>query len=395
METIDTKEGTLEFALGSGWLSRYEASRLAPGSVLRTTRIAGTGFELRFNGERMADADAVVIGEGTRARICAQIDALDRGPGIAPEPARGGSLTELLPFTVLLGRAAASLAGLSGLGRTSVIDLGIGAGEAQRAELRVAGVPAARGKVGVCGENMVIIVDELLGGFSPEAPFRTTGSLIDPARSPQAVKVYDFRRPDCFTRAQLEAFAALHEDFIRSLGALAAGRRDFPAGMELACVDQVNFTEFAESLKEGELVVAAPCSPSVRPRVGESERPAAAFLDLSGDPALPPGAGAAAALASQTHPLGGAVLASGEILAAEREIVFAALRDAWKGYGALAPFPEAEFRRAGRKPALAFQAYAGEWEMVAMAVIKLGASGSLALAYPLRAIEPALKALTA
>jgi flagellar motor switch/type III secretory pathway protein FliN len=395
METLDTKEGALEFALGSGWLSRYEASRLAPGSILRTTRIAGTGYELRFNGERIADAQAVVAGDGKRARLCAQIESLERGPGIAPEPARGTSLTELLPFTVLLGSAAASLAGLAGLGRTSIVDLGIGATEPQLAELRVAGMPAAAGRIAVCGENMCFRVVERLAGFSSDAPFRTTGSLIDPARSPQAVKDYDFRMPDCFTRVQLEAFAALHQDFLRSLGALAAGRKGFPAGMELASVDQLNFTEFAESLEEGELIVAAPCSASVRPRVPESERPAMAFLDLSGDPAFPPEAAAGWALATQARPQGGAVLAAGEILATERDIVFAALRDAWKGYGALSPFPDAEFKRAKDKPALALESYAGEWEMVALASIKLGAAGRLDIAYPLRAIEAALKALSA
>jgi flagellar motor switch/type III secretory pathway protein FliN len=388
-------EGYVEFALGSGWLSRHEASRLAPGMVVRTARIAGTGYELRFNGERMADAEAVVVGEGKGARLCARIESLDRGPGIAPEPSRGTDMTELLPFTVCLGRAAANLGGLSGLGRTSVIDLGICAAAPQTSELRVAGMPVARGSVGVCGENMVFRVAECLAGFSPDAPFRTTGALVDPGRSAERVKDYDFTRPDCFTRVQLEAFAALHEDFLRSLGALAAGRGDFPAHLELACVDQLNFTEYAQSLEVGELIVAAPCSRSVRPRLQEAERPAKDFLDLSGMPAIPSSAAVALARAAQSRPQGGAVLASGAILAAERDIVFAALRDAWKGYGALDPFPDAEFRRAKDRPASALGAYADEYEMVALASFKLGASGRLDIAYPLRAIEPALKALTA
>jgi hypothetical protein len=396
MESFDMMEGKLELIVGSGWMSRYEASRLAPGAVVRTTRIAGTGYELRFNGERLAEASGAVIGPEGSARLCAQVESLDRRPGSDPQAARGTDMTELLPFTLLLGSAKAKIAELSGLGRTSIIDLGIEAGQIQDAELRLADFPAARGTVSVVGENMAFTVSECLSRFSGDAPFRTTGSLIDASRSPEKVKDYNFRMPDCFTKAQLGALASLHQDFLSSWGVLAAQERgSFPSGLKLEFIDQLNFTEFAESLKEGELIVAAPCSPSVRPRLQESERPAKDFLDVSGKPGFPPETAEACARAMQLRPLGGAVLASGDILSRERDLVFAALRDAWKSYGALSPFPAAEFRRAKEKPALALSAYADEYEMVALAGFSQGGSVLINIAYPLRSIEAALKALSA
>lgn len=391
MRNFVKEKGTLEFVLGSGWLSLHEASRLAPGMVLRSSRLAGTGYELRFGGERIADASAVALGDADEGFLCAQLQNLERGPFMPPEPARGSDLMELLPFSIVLGSAEADVESLSGLGRMSVVDLGIKAGLTQDAILLVAGIRTARGIVSVQGERMALRLTEIEAAFNGDAPFRTTGALVDPGRSSEKIQDYDFRRPDCFTRGQLEAFAVLHADFLGSLGALL----DIGAGAKLARVDQMNFTEFAESLQEGELIVAAPCSKSVRPRVPESDRPRKTLLRLSDRPGFPEAEALDWVRREQSRPMGGAVLAAGGVLRTERDSVFSALRDAWKSYGALAPFPSAEFRRTKEKPAIALGDYSGEWEMVAVASFDLGGAGGLDIAYPLRAIEPALKALTA
>lgn len=416
MKSLDAEKGNLEFVLGTGWLSRYEASRLGVGIFVRTSRLAGTGYELRLNGERIAEASALALDRdlgpdgGKRRTLWAQIQRMERESLVQPEPSRGEDLMELLPFSVVLGSAGASVEDLSGLGRTSVIDLGIDADDAQKATLFVAGMRAAKGIVSVVGESMGLRITSVEASFGERVSFRTTGNLVDPSRSSEKLKDYNFRMPDCFTRVQLETFASIHSDFLRSLGAFAlrddspnpgeTDRRIAPdalgalAGARLTLIDQLNFTEFVDTLSEGESIVAAPCSQSARPRVAETDRPKKPLIRLAqgggnDDEALE------CVRKEQERPMGGSVLASGRILETAGEAVFAALRDAWKGYGALSPRPADYLRHAPNGRAADYSAYADEYEMIALACFDLGPSGTLRVAYPLRAIEGVLKALSA
>lgn len=402
MKNLDTEKGNLEFVLGTGWLSRHEASRLKAGLFVRTTRTAGTGYEIRFNGERIADASALALdgapGGGRPRVLWAQIQGLERESLLQPEPSRGEDLMELLPFSVVLGSAAAGVEDLSGLGRTSVVDLGIEAADAQEATLFVAGMRAARGIVSVIGENMGLRITSVEASFGEKVPFRTTGNLVDPSRFTEKLKDYNFRMPDCFTRVQLETFASIHSDFLRSLSALIpTGASKGPlAQARLSLVDQLNFTEFVEMLADGETVVAAPCTQSSRPRVAESSRPKKPLIRLGPVASEGNDRDALACVRNeQERPMGGAVLAAGTVLDAEADGIFAALRDAWKGYGALSPFPGKYLQHSASKGAADYSAWAGEYEMIALACFDLGSAGTLRLAYPLRAIEGVLKALTA
>jgi flagellar motor switch/type III secretory pathway protein FliN len=391
MQELDKAEGELELVLGSGWVSLYELGALAPGAIILSTRLAGTGYELRFEGERLAEATAVILGEGESHFLCAQIRSLERQGLVQPEPFRGIELTELLPFTIVLGSAKASLESLAGLGRMSVIDLGIEATGRQLATLMVAGIEAAKGVVCVAGESMGLRVTEVLAAPSSSPPFRTAGRSLDPRHRFWKAKDYDFARPDCFTLPQIEALAGIHQDFLRAFASLCGG---LPENARLHMVDQLNFSEFAASLSEGELIVAAPCTTRQRPRFEESERPSKELLRLSGRRGFPEAFAREWVRGELAKPVGGAILATGKILESRREELFVALRDAWKSYGALAPFPAVEMRRARVRPALALGAYASEFEMVALASFDLGSGGWLNIAYPQRAIELVLKALS-
>ena len=61
-ENYFAKHGTLEFNLGRAWISLREAAQLGEGMIIRTNRMAGTDYELAFNGTSLADAGAVIAG---------------------------------------------------------------------------------------------------------------------------------------------------------------------------------------------------------------------------------------------------------------------------------------------------------------------------------------------
>ncbi len=399
MDTIDGMKGRLDLALGGGWISRHEASTLEAGRIIRSDRLAGTGQELRFNGERFASCDVLVVGEGKRTAFCPRVSSLEgeRSPG--PEPVRGEEATELLPFSIRMGSAEARLSDLSGLGKRSVIDMGIDAARPENGILLISGHEAARGVVCVVGENMGLRITEVLARTAPGAEFRTTGNLLEAGYAGEKIADYDFSRPDFFTRAELEGIEEVHADFLRSLTAALPGAL---GGLRLACVDQLNFREFLDALPaEGGSLLVAPTSPA---RAREETRlPTKPILRLSTAP-FPEERILSWMRKDAMRGSGAAVFAEGTALgtgtdgedgsAPRREAIFAALRDAWKRRGSLAPVPSEEIPAGpGAFPA-ALAPWVDEYEMIALASFKMGDAWALNIAYPARALEPVMKALS-
>ncbi len=419
MKPFSDNSCELTLVAGTAWLSRFELARLAPGSVVVTDRVAGTGFELRLNGARIADADTLLVelppepasapraASRPAARLTARIAAF--APALLPEiePVRGSELTALLPVTVCFGGARVPLEALRGLGRMSLVELGIVAERelserdeaAWRAEatLSVAGMEAARGTVAVSGEYMALVIDSLAPGFPPasfaDAPFASTGRIISAGKTAASVKLYDFSKPDCFTRRQIDSLAALHENALRSL-ALITGA--LPPGLRVSGADQLNFTEYLESLAPGEPVLTAPATASVRPYLDEASRPERLFLAAG-----PLAAGYPVetvegwARDSLSRPVGGSILLAGPLARESASAVLEALRHEWQRYGTLSPRPGPAISR-GETPGYSardFAPFSGEWEMVAIAVIVSDRGHELTVAYPLRVLEPVLAAL--
>lgn len=402
MKSFDECPGILELVLGTCWLSRFELSRLAPGSAVLTDRVAGTPFELRYNGERIADAETALIAYAEAARVAARIVSLESSSLPAPEPVRGADLAGLLPVTVVLGGAAARLSDLAGLGPMSLIELGIEAraeGGAWRcaANFRVAGIEAGSGTAAVSGENMALVVESvspaLLSPPFASSPFDLTGRVLEPGQTARPVKPYDFSKPDCFTRRQIDSAAALHEAALHSLSVLAP---QAASGLRVSLVDQLNFTEFLESLPSGTSVLAAPATGPSRPAVRPEDRPERLFfaaVPLSA--AYPADAAAAAVRDSLERPVGGPVFLSGPLLDAEEGAVLAALRDAWRRLGGVQPRGGSRLTREKDLAAAvrSFAPHAGEWEMVILVEFASEAGTSLRVAYPLRTLEGVLAAL--
>ncbi len=414
MKSFNDAACELSLITGTAWLSRFELARLAPGSTVLTDRIAGTGFELRLNGARLAEADTVLVelhsGEEARpaarltARLTARILAFSPALPAEVEPVRGSALTGLLPVTVSFGGATVPLGSLSGLGRMSLVELGIPAyreGEAWRADasLLVAGIEAARGVVSVSGEFMALEIGDLAPGFpSPafaDAPFASTGRVIPAGDKTSAVKTYDFSKPDCFTRRQIDALAGLHERALKTLNLIDG---NLPAGLRVKAADQLNFTEFLSSLPPGARVHVAPASAAVRPFLAGEERPERLFLAAAplaeGYPEVRVTEWARASL---TRPVGGSVFLSGPLAESESPAILEALRHEWQRYGAVSPRPgrAAECPETLSEAVSAFAPFADEWEMVALAEIVSDRGHELNVAYPLRVLEPVLAALDA
>lgn len=406
MKPFDELTGELSLVIGTAWLSRFELARLAPRSVILTDRIAGTGFELRFNGERLADAETSLVvfdgKDGQAALIGARISSLSRLASPDPEPVRGNDLASLLPVTVSLGSCPAPVASLAGLARMSHVELGIPAwrdGDAWRAHaaFSVAGMEAGTGIVSVSGENMALEITELAVAFSGSAfsaaPLATTGRALLPGQVSRRVKRYDFSKPDCFTRRQLESLAALHGDAIRSLSLIAGEERQ---SLRVALTDQLNFTEYLESLSEGERVIASPASAPTRPFLAEEDRPERVFFAAAPLPRGYPASDVERhARASFERPVGGSVLISGPLAETLGDAVLEALRDAWKRFGSVNPRPGPSVERPASLPdaVRAFSPWASEWEMVALVEFVSDTGHELNVAYPIRVLEPVLRAL--
>lgn len=237
-ELFETK-GTLTVSIGEGFLSSFEAGTLKPGDVVRTTKNAGYPSTLLFNGERMARCEVVVLGDMFGVRITGLEPARDP----SAEPGTRDDLVEMLPVAVSLGSIRVSLAELSGVGVHSIVSLGKPCGTP--AHLLVAGMPLADGEVVVIEEEMGLRIMKVLGAGFRDENVRASGYVLDPA-GPSRVKIYDFKRPDKFSRNAIMKIAEIHGYFLRNLqarlpaaAACAAQRRS---------VDQCTYGEAIEAL---------------------------------------------------------------------------------------------------------------------------------------------------
>jgi hypothetical protein len=143
-----------------------------------------------------------------------------------------------------------SPAELRGVGRNTIISLGVPLSESEDAELRAGGIPLARGKVVAIEEEMGIRITRVLTRPFGETDIRASGFLLDPG-SRRTVKTYDFRRPDKFTKIAIDNVYDTHCLFLRNLrvrlSAVAAGLSADPFP---SLVDQCTFAEALAGLAD-------------------------------------------------------------------------------------------------------------------------------------------------
>lgn len=242
MKEWTDEQAALTVDVGTGWIARYEFEGLTVGSVIRSTLEAGMNSTARLNGEFFACVSVIVVADSQKEFLGAFISNFEETENMRPGPARGDEATELLPFAVRMCSIQIKMRDLDGTGLYSVINFDSKISEENDAELIVAGIAVAKGKVVVIGENMGLRVTELLCKMPQGSLPRMTGSVFPLNYSAEKIKNYNFRMPDCFTKRAIMRAETIHREFLRGY------QSRFPETGEwkLDFIDQLNYGEWLD-----------------------------------------------------------------------------------------------------------------------------------------------------
>jgi flagellar motor switch protein FliM len=69
-----------------------------------------------------------------------------------------------------------------------------------------------------------------------------------PASDNQKIRIYDFKRPDKFSREQIRTMSILHETFARNITQVLTNKFKMPCHVHAASVDQLTYEEFIRSV---------------------------------------------------------------------------------------------------------------------------------------------------
>lgn len=409
MGDLFSERGTLALCVGSGYLSSFEVSSLKPGDVVRTVQSAGYPQSILLNGLEIARGEVVIVANLLGVRI---VTTTYPRP-VLPEPGRREELIELLPTLVSLGSIEVSLAELKGAGDGAIISLGKPFSEDEDAELSIAGIPAAWGKVVVLGEEMGLRLTRVRQAGFVESNIRISGYLLDREEAEGRFKDYDFRRPDKFSKNTIMKIMDVHDSFLRVVKIkLPQVAGDLVPSTGSAYVDQLTYgeacTEILNSGKFSAMIAENQARRRPTEAANDSFPPARSTgwkaLIEEANTAHPMPAAARSfleELTSETGIMGGRVLMIwyrtngllGEVLSKEagREALLASLRGAWKSLIDLG----LRFRRRGlpsSKGAVEEEPNVHENEMVVMVMFANREDGTpeLALLYPYLTLEPYL-----
>ena len=245
MKNFFHEKGTLTVSIGEGYLSAYEVSVLKPGDIVTTAKLAAEGFSVFFNGEFLMTAEVVIIDTFFGLRVTSLVP-----PKVGAQvPGNSDEAIEMLPFMVRLGQIPISLRELKGVGPGTIIHLDSVFSEEEDGELQVAGIPVAKGKVGVTYENMSLRITKIDGEKNALSGLevRSSGNLIEKDYDTQYTKDYNFKRPDKFSRNAIERMMAIHDLFVRNLRLKYGVFEDYEI-----IGDQLTFGEFLAERKEQE-----------------------------------------------------------------------------------------------------------------------------------------------
>ncbi len=90
-------------------------------------------------------------------------------------------------------------------------------------------------------------IDALLGAVASDEA-RAGALTAEPETPTRAVKTYDFRRPDKFSKDQLRTLQAIHESVARIAGARLSARLRTPVTITLSDTAQMVFDEYVQGL---------------------------------------------------------------------------------------------------------------------------------------------------
>lgn len=94
-------------------------------------------------------------------------------------------------------------------------------------------------------------IDKLLSALSTGA---VSAEEVNAAEEQKKVKVYDFKRPDKFSKDQIRTLYMLHENFARLLNTYLSTHLRTLVNVEVASVEQLTYEEFVRSLSNPSVI---------------------------------------------------------------------------------------------------------------------------------------------
>ncbi|WP_455382859.1 hypothetical protein [Salinispira pacifica] len=262
MEKLFDQSGTLEAILGRGVVSAYEAARLKRGTLLQLSdRVCGDPLYLFYNGSVIGGAEAL-IADGL---FCVRVSTLSLNPDPVMVSAEAEDACSLLETRVRLASCSMTLARLEEVRPFGIVSFGNRYRRVRGAELLIAGIPAAVGTVCVNVDRWVFRVEAVLRRGGGRREPMLSGAVVSEPRP--EIQVFDFARPDLFSRAQIETVALVHKRFATALRGISPEL----SGLRLLSVDQLLFREAAGRKRPGVVwLLAAPVAQRTGP--GDSSR---------------------------------------------------------------------------------------------------------------------------
>lgn len=92
--------------------------------------------------------------------------------------------------------------------------------------------------------------DDLPAPQQAEPNASRASGLRSRTRAPIAYELYDFRRPDKFSKEQLRTLQMLHETFARLAGSSLSAYLRTPVNIDLISIEQVPFEEYLRSISQ-------------------------------------------------------------------------------------------------------------------------------------------------
>jgi flagellar motor switch protein FliM len=205
----------------------------------------------------------------------------------------------------------------------------------------------------------------------------------DQAKPSKPAKVYDFRRPDKFSKEHLRSLRILHESFARMLGSSLTSYLSAGVQVRLTMLEQGTYDEYIQSLPTPTVIYIVGLAPLPGQAVVEINMPIArVILDrLLGGNGMPGG-----------KPTGEMTEIEFALLKTIGGFILSSLRDAWSNVVPMRP----TMQEPVLSPELAqFATLAEATVMLVLEIALFNTTGTLSMCIPYQVLQPIMDSLTA
>ena len=223
--------------------------------------------------------------------------------------------------------------------------------------------------------------DEILGATEVPLGAPPAVAAVHSTRSSKPAKLYDFRRPDKFSKEHLRSLRILHESFARLLGQSLTSYLSSGVQVRLTMLEQGTYDEYIQSLPTPTVIYVVGMSPLPGQAVIELNLPVARVLidRLLGGTGTPP------ARAAEMTEIELALLKT------IGQFILSSLREAWTNVVPLRP----TMQEPVLSPELAqFATMAEATVMLVLEVSVFQTTGTISMCIPYQVLQPILENLT-